>query len=146
LKSRCVIALFALVFTVTLSAELFGQKAKKVKEKRFEPVVKENLKDYEGTYIGIESDYVIEIQVTTDGRLNVTNIENGRGVPLTNIKLTGAHLTADKTYVGGRTAKFDATFSNRILNGVSAFGLLVDNLDVHLEGDVVLNRVFYPRD
>ncbi len=144
MKSRFVIALVALVFTATLAGELFGQK-KKVKEKRFETVVKQNLRDYVGTYTGIEPDYVIEIQVTTDGRLKVNNLEDGQSVPLTNLKLTGAHLTADKLYANGRTGKFDATFSNRILNGESAFGLLVDGLDVHLDGDVVLNRLFYRR-
>jgi hypothetical protein len=145
LKSRFIIALTALLLTASLSTELFGQKTKKTKEKRYETVLKEDLKDYEGTYVGIERDYVIEVRLGPDGQLQVNNIEDGRNVPLTNLKLTGARLTADKTYSGGRTAKFDATFSNRILNGESAFGLLVDHLDVHLDGDVVLNRLFYPR-
>ena len=146
MKSRFIIALTALLFTASLSVETFGQKTKKVKEKRFETVLKQDLRDYEGTYIGIERDYVIEVRLGPDGKLLVNNIEDGRSVPLTNIRLTGARLTADKNYERGRTAKFDATFSNRILNGVSAFGLLVDHVDVHLDGDVVLNRLFYTRD
>lgn len=148
MKSRIVIVLAALVFTTTFAGELFGQKTqktKKVKEKRFETVVKQNLKDYAGTYIGIEPDYVIEIQVTADGRLKINNLEDGQSVTLTNIKVMGARVTADKTYPDGRAGKFDATFSNRILNGESAFGVLVDGLDVHLDGGVVLNRVFYAR-
>jgi hypothetical protein len=137
----------ALLLTTSFAGELFGQKTKtkKVKEKRFETALKQNPKDYEGTYVGIKPDYFIEIQATPDGRLKINNIEAGQTIALTNIKLAGAHLTADKMYAGGRTAKFNATFSNRILNGVSAFGLLVDNVDVPLDGGVMLNRLFYTR-
>ena len=146
MKKRTVITLLlALALMTGIWAEAFGQKTKKVKDKRFEPVVHQNLKDYEGTYIGIEPDYVIEIQVTADGRLKVTSLEDGRSVTVTNIKVTGARLTADKIYANGQRGKLNATFSNRILNGESAFGLLVDGLNVHLDGGVMLNRVFYRR-
>lgn len=145
MKSRFVMALVALMLMTSLSIELFGQKAKKVKEKRFEAVVAHNLKDYEGTYTGIEHDYVIHIQATTDGRLNVNDIEDGHSITLMNVRLEGARLTADKLCADGSTAKFDATFGNRILNGKSTFGLHVDGLNVHFDGGFVLNTLFYPR-
>jgi hypothetical protein len=144
-KSRFVIVLVALALVTSASPELFGQKTKKIKEKRFEVVVRQNLKDYEGTYTGIEPDYVIEIRATADGKLEINSLEDGLSVTLTNVKVTGARVIADKLYANGRRGKFDATFSNRILNGVSAFGILVDGLDVHLDGGVVLNRLFYRR-
>jgi hypothetical protein len=144
LKSRFVISLATLIFAMTLSVEVFGQKAKKVKDKRFEPVVRQNLKDYEGTYIGIEPTYVIKIDLTEDGKLDVSSLENNRKVILENIKVEGAHLTATKIYMDGRTEKFDGTFSNRIMYGESLFGILVDGLHINLSG-ASLNRVFYRR-
>ena len=106
--------------------------------------VKQNLQDYEGTYIGIEPSYVIEIRVGKDGELHVTSLEKNQKVTLENFKLEGAHMTATKIYRDGHTEKFDATFSNRILNGVSAFGILVEGLNINLEG-LSLNKIFYRR-
>ena len=146
MKKRTVFALLALALTMGIfQTEAFGQKAKKVKDKRYELVVPQNLKDCEGTYIGIDPDYVIEIQVTTDGRLKLASLEDGRSVNLTNVKVEGARLTADKIYANGSRGKLDATFRNRILNGKSAFGILVDGLDIHLDGGVTLSSVFYRR-
>lgn len=147
MKKRTVITLLALALTTgILSAESFGQKTKKkVKDKRFELAVQQNLKDYAGTYVGIEPDYVIEIQVAADGGLKLTSLEDGRSVNLTNVKVEGARLTADKIYANGSRGKLDATFRNRILNGTSAFGLLVEGFYVPLDGGVMLNRVFYVR-
>jgi hypothetical protein len=139
------LALVALVFVSGAAVELFGQKTKKVKEKRYETVVKQNLKDYAGTYIGIEPDYVVEIQVTPDGRLKVNSLEDGRSVTFSNIKVTGARLTADKIYSGGRSEKFEGTFKNCILNGETFFGILVEGLDIRLDGDITLDTVFYRR-
>ena len=146
MKKRTVIIVLALAFvTGILSAESFGQKTKKVKDKRFELVVHQNLKDYAGTYVGVEPDYLIKIQVAADGHLKLTSLEDGRSVNLTNVKVDGARLTADKIYANGSRGKLNATFRNRILNGTSAFGILVEGLDVHLDGGVMLDRVFYTR-
>jgi hypothetical protein len=126
--------------------EAFGQKTKRAKDKRFEPVVRQNLRDYEGRYVGIEQpEYSIEVRVAADGRLRITNLEDGRAITLTNVKVTGAHVTADKTYFDGRKGTFDVTFGNRFLYGQGAFGLLVDCLEVRLDGGIVLNKLFYRR-
>ena len=138
--------IYAIVLAVALgSVSAAGQKAKKVKEKRFEPVVLANLKDYEGTYVGIEPDYVIEVRVMADGQLNVQSLEDGSSVRLINIDLKGAHLTADKVYANGSKGKFEATFVNRIRNGESVFGIQVTHgLELHLSG-LTLTKVFYKR-
>jgi hypothetical protein len=143
-KTKIIAALTILVLLATCSAELFGQKKKKIKEKRFEVAVKQSLQDYEGSYTGIEPSYVIEIRVGKDGELHVTSLEENQKATLENLKLEGAHMTATKIYRDGHTEKFDATFSNRILNGVSAFGILVEGLNLNLEG-LSLNRIFYRR-
>ncbi len=145
MKSRIVLALIALLLTTSAALEVFGQKTKKAKDKRFEPVVRQNLRDYEGRYIGIDPEYIIEIQVAADGSLKINNLEDGRIVTLTNVKVMGAHVTADKTYFDGRKGSFDVTFGNRFLYGQGSFGLLVDCLEVRLDGGIVLNRLFYRR-
>lgn len=156
MKIRIITIFTTLILLATCSAQLFGQKAKvkekrfgldakqKVKEKRFEPVIKQNLQDYEGTYIGLDSSYVIEVRASGDGKLHVSSLENNQRVTLENLKLEGPHMTATKVYPDGHTEKFDATFSNRILNGVSAFGILVEGFNIKLEG-LSFNRIFYRR-
>ena len=140
LKFVCTLMLALAILSVGASA----QKAKKVKDKRFEPVVRANLEDYEGTYIGIEPDYVIEIEVTANGQLKLQSLEDGQSVSLTNVQIKGARLTADKVYADGRKEKFEGTFSNRIMNGVSVFGLVVEGLRIDMAG-LSLTRVFYRR-
>lgn len=145
MKTRSITALAVLVLLATCSAEgLFGQKVKKSKEKRYEPVVKESLQDYVGTYTGIEPTYIIEIRVSEDGQLRVNSLENNQQVTLENLRLEGAHMTATKVYQDGHREKFNATFSNRIRNGESAFGILVEGLNLELYG-LSLTRIFYSR-
>ena len=146
MKSRITLALMALLLTAGATLEVFGQKTKRAKDKRFEPVVRQNLRDYEGRYVGIEHpEYSIEVRVAADGTLKINNLEDGRAVTLTNVKVAGARVTADKTYFDGRRGTFDMTFGNRFLYGQGAFGLLVDRLEVRLGGGTVLNKIFYRR-
>jgi len=144
-KSRMVIALAALVLVTGVSAELFGQKKKKSKDKRFERVVKQNLKDYEGTYVGADKTYVIEVRLGDDGRLSVSSREGNKRMTLANVKVEGAQLTARKVYVDGTTGEFEGTFVNRVLDGRRAFGLLVEGSQINMAG-LRLDRIFYRRD
>ena len=142
-----VLALFALLCAAPAYSESGGGqkfKNKPRKEKRFEPAVKENLADYTGRYIGLE-DYYLEITRDVDGQLSIVSREGGRRATLQNISLTGARLTATRVYSDGTTKEFEATFVNRILNGDSRFGLLVENLEVKFEG-LTFNRIFYRLD
>jgi len=140
-----IVALVALLLLTCVSAEVFGQKKKKTKEKRFEPVAKENLKDYEGTYVGVDPTYVIEVRVGEDGKLSVSSREGNKRMTLANIKVEGARLLARKVYADGTTAEFEGVFSNRVLNGERAFGILVDGAQVNVAG-LILDRIFYRRD
>jgi hypothetical protein len=117
----------------------------KRKEKRFEPVVRQNLADYAGRYIGLE-DYYLEITTGADGQLSIVSQEGAqRRATLQNIRLTGARLTATRVYQDGTTKDFEATFVNRILNGDSRFGIMVENFEVKFE-DLMLNNIFYRLD
>ena len=140
------------LFALLCAAPVFGSddgeqkfKSKPPKEKRFEPVVKENIADYMGKYIGLE-DYYLEITRDVDGQLSIVSQEGrGRRATLQNIHLAGARLTATRVYSDGTTKEFEATFVNRILNGDRRFGIMVENIEVKFE-DLTLNRIFYRLD
>jgi hypothetical protein len=87
---------------------------------------------------------VIEVEVTSGGQLKVRGFEDGRSFTLTDVQLRGARLTADTVYADGRKNKFEGTFSNRIRNGESVFGILVEGLNINTSG-LTLTRVFYKR-
>ncbi|MGB9182401.1 MAG: hypothetical protein WCB68_24435 [Pyrinomonadaceae bacterium] len=128
-----------------VSVQSYGQKWKnKTKDKHFEPVVKENSREYAGKYVGIESSYSLEIQAGADGRLTINVYENGRKALLKDISFDKAKLTATKVYEDGTTAKFEGEFVNRVLNGQTAFGIIVDGPLIVSE-DLVLKRIFYTK-
>lgn len=122
-----------------------GQKLKnKKKEKRFEPVVKQQPEEYAGQYIGMQ-DYYLEGAAVTGGQLAIVSHEGGRRATLQNINLDGARLTATRVYPDGTTKDFAATFVNRVLDGDIRFGIMVENLEVKFE-DLLFNNIFYRLD
>jgi hypothetical protein len=143
LALAALIAVFALLVVAPASG---GQKLKhKKKEKRFEPVVKQNVAEYAGRYAGLMPAYYLEIAATTDGTLSVSSQEGARRATLRDIRVAGARLTATRVYPDGTTGEFEATFVNRVLNGESSFGIMVENANVELDG-VTFSRVFYRLD
>lgn len=136
----------AAVVVLASAAPAFAQKAKvKNKEKRFEAAVKQSVADYAGRYYGFEEGYYIEVRVEADGRLSATSFEGERRAELQDIRLEQGKLSATKVYDNGVTGAFSATFVNRILNGASDFGLLIEG-SVQIAPGVSFNRVFYRRD
>lgn len=123
-----------------------GQKLKnKKKDKRFEPVVKQRVEEYAGRYVGIMPDYYLEIAASADGKLHVTSQEGSRHAALRDVRLSGARLTATRVYTDGTTKDFEATFANRIVNGESSFGIIVENVEVPFDG-MTLTSIFYRLD
>ena len=144
-----IITLAALGLLLACAVPGAAQKYKnknKNKDKRFETVVKENPSDYAGRYTGIDAEHYLEVQTDAAGRLIVTSFEGARRATLTNIRLRdGARLTATKVYEDGTTRDFAATFSNRIMNGTTTFGLIVEE-PLAVSTSVMLNRVFYRKE
>ena len=135
----------ALCLTCLCASQALAQKKKnKHKEKHFEPVARQNLRDYEGRYVGIEDEYVVEVRVDEGGRLLITSREGRREARLEGLKIDGARVTATKVYTDGTRAEFAATFADRVLNGERAFGLMVEKLWVELHG-LTATRIFYRR-
>ena len=137
-------SLLLLLSSVVLLAcvPVSGQKKWKQKEKRFEPVVKEDARGYAGRYAGPDEDHWLDVRADAAGRLAVTLYEQGRPAALRDLRLDGARLTATKVYEDGRTAPFAGLFADRILNGVRAFGIVVDG-PVKIDDHLTLQRVFY---
>jgi hypothetical protein len=130
---------------ILLLSSVFGQalaQKNKHKEKRYEPVALRDVRDSEGKYVGIEDSYFIDIHVTSDGAMNITVYEAGRRATLKDIRLEGAIITASKVFEDGGTGSFSGVFANRILNGRSAFGIIVDNLHIEMDG-FMLNGLFF---
>ncbi|HKQ51416.1 MAG TPA: hypothetical protein VJT74_03550 [Pyrinomonadaceae bacterium] len=144
MKYSVAISLLALALAACASAETFGQKKKKSKDKRFEAVINTNLRDYEGTYVGIDPTYVLEIRLGADGKLSAGSREGDKRLTLTDLKVEGARLTARKVYDDGATGAFEGTFSNRILNGRTDFGIVVEVTRLDVAG-LSLTRIFYRR-
>jgi hypothetical protein len=149
-QKRIAVALLALM-ALQSAAPVFGDedgeqkfKNKPRKEKRFEPIEKENIADYTGRYVGLEN-YFLEVRRDVDGQLSIVSQEGRQRATLHNISLTGARLTATRVYADGTTKEFEATFVNRILNGDSRFGIMVENVEVKFEG-LTFNRIFYRLD
>ena len=117
------------------------QKKWKTKEKRFEPVVRADARDYAGRYVGIDDSYVLVVE-PAEGGLKVTSLEGGRRAEVRGLRLDGARLSGTKVYEDGSTAELDATFAERVLNGERAFGVVVRGLDIRV-GDVTVTRTFY---
>lgn len=140
---RAKLILLALCLAAALAPQGSAQK-KKVKEKHFEPVARQNVGDYAGRYVGIEDEYVVEVRVGEDGRLLMTSREGRSEARLEDLKIEGARVSATKVYADGRRAEFVATFADRVLNGERSFGLMVEKLWVELPG-LTVTQMFYRR-
>ena len=132
----------ALLLTAAATTPAAGQKPWKKKEKRFEPVVKQDARGYAGRYVGVEDSYVLDVRADADGRLSATLLEDGREVRLRDVRLAGARLTATKVFADDSTAPFAGLFADRVLNGERSSGIMVDGPVKVTEG-VTLNRIFY---
>ncbi|HYG08922.1 MAG TPA: hypothetical protein VD835_03000 [Pyrinomonadaceae bacterium] len=145
--AAAVVAVLTMLALLAAAPVSGGQKLKhkQKKEKRFEPVVKQRVEEYAGRYTGIMPDYYLEIAAGADGKLSITSQEGGNRATLRDIRLAGARLTATRVYADGATKEFEATFANRILNGQSSFGIIVENVKVPFEG-MTFTSIFYRLD
>jgi len=112
----------------------------KIKEKRFDPVPVTNVRQIAGRYVGIDPDFVVNLQVSDEGVITGTLRNFGQSSSLRSIRVDGSELTA---MVDSRP--LHATFVNRTRNGNRAFGLLVHDTGVQID-DVTLSQIFCRRE
>lgn len=129
--------------------EKYGVRREKYKDVRSEPAVKQNIGEYSGVYEVTDLGYMINVQVGTDGRVQVSGSERGRTFTLENARIEGALLTGSKGYQDGATEKFEGVFLNRTDRnsptdpGVTVFGLgVVLNTPFEANG-LTYEKLFY---
>src|SRR6266576_2688804 len=66
----------------------------KIKEKRFDAVRITDARKVAGRYVGIDPDYVVNLRLDDDGRINGTLTQLGVTSTLREIRIEGAELTA----------------------------------------------------
>jgi hypothetical protein len=93
--------------------EKHGVRMEKYKDVRSEPLVRQNIADYSGTYEVSELGYVINLRVGSDGRVQANGFDKTRAFTLENARIEGAVLTASKVYQDGATEKFEGVFLSR---------------------------------
>ena len=122
----------AAVLLILVAFSSFADKAKsKSKDKRFEPVVREAAA-YAGSYRGPSESYGLVLEVAPDGKLRGNYVELGRVAVLHSIEVNGADFSARASFDDGSWKTLSGSFANRVLNGNTAFGARIH--DVQVEG------------
>jgi hypothetical protein len=136
--------------------EKHGVRKERYKEVRCEPVIKEDLKDYSGTYAVVDLGYTINLQVTSNGKIEAIGYEPAtldsmpsRQFTFKEAKIEEALLTATKVYSDGTVEKFEGVFINRMEfnspndSGVSTFGLGVVGKPMEVVSGVMQDKFFF---
>jgi hypothetical protein len=136
--------------------EKHGVRKERYKEVRCEPVIKQDLKDYSGTYEIVDLGYSINLSVASNGKIEAIGYEPAtldskpaRQFTLREAKIEGALLTAAKVYSDGTVEKFEGVFINRTEfnsptdSGVSRFGLGVVGKPVEIVNGLQQDKFFF---
>ena len=108
----------------------------KANEKRFDAVAVTDVRKVAGRYVGIERDYVVNLQLDQNGKLSGTLTEFGVASPLRDVRIDGAEFNAT---IGG--LPLHGTFVKRTKDGAVSFGLLVHDSDVKID-TVTVSEMF----
>lgn len=128
---KLAVALMILVASASYAEKV---KSKKVKDKRFEPVVK-SIADYAGSYRGPDASYGLILE-SRNGQLHGNYVEMGRVAVLTPIEVDGAKFKAMASFDDGSWRIINGSFAKRIFNGETAFGARVQDVRVEGMGEV----------
>jgi len=137
-KQRMNRAMAVLLLAAALAHPAVAKEKHKTKDKRFEPAPLARMADAAGQYAGPDERYQIR-RVFAGGKLSGFMMIDGIFEPLTDVRVDGSRFEATRD---GKRVR--ATFVQRIVNGESAFGLLVDAPPIAL-GDGIVTPSFYRR-
>jgi hypothetical protein len=128
--------LATVVLLLFVAAVALADKPKsKSKDKRFEPVSR-SAAALAGAYRGPSEAYGLIFDVAPDGKLRGNYVELGRVAVLNGIEVNGADFTARASFDNGTLKTIRGSFANRVLNGRTAFGARVTNVEVEGMGAV----------
>ncbi len=125
-----------LVMFVAVSSYADAGKTKvKSKDKHFDDV-QVQASSATGSYRGPDASYGLILEAASDSALRGNYVEMGRAAVLNAIELNGAEFTARASFADGSYRTIKGTFSNRVLNGKTAFGLRMRAVPVEGMGSV----------
>lgn len=129
----------AIALMIVVASAAYAEKVKtKVKDKRFEPVTKA-MAEYAGSYRGPSESYGLVLEVH-DGKLSGNYVELGRVAVLSPLTIDGPNFTTTASFDDGSSRTIEGSFADRILNGVRAFGVRMN--DIPVEGNGLVNTFF----
>lgn len=111
------------------------------RQKPFQPVVRADVTEYTGHYVGIDGTHIVDVRGRTDGTLVVVVHKGEDTYPLRKPHLDGAILGGTIKDHDNIEQKFEAVFGVRSINGHREFGLLV-NESVKVDQDMTVDRLF----
>ena len=120
-----------LLIAVAFASYTDKQKAVKSKDKSFEAIAVQ-ASSVTGSYRGPAESYGLVLELAPNGTLRGNYVEMGRVAVLNKIVLNGSEFTARASFDDGSSRTISGSFANRVLNGVTAFGLRMR--DVPVEG------------
>src|SRR5688500_10447815 len=128
---------FGVVLLIVVAFASYADKGKapKTKSKRFEAVTVQ-APEVTGSYRGPAESYGLILELSDDGALRGNYVEMGRVAVLNAIVLNGAEFTARANFDDGSSRTITGTFSNRVLNGKTAFGLRMHAVPIEAFGVV----------
>jgi hypothetical protein len=128
---------------------------RKYKDVRSEPLLKQNTRDYSGSYEVKDLGFVIKIEVGSDGQVQASGYENrqqlSRTFKLENARIDGALLSGTKVYQDGTAEKLEGVFLTRTDRETpTSAGVTVSGLGVVLTTPFEINgqtydKLFYSR-
>jgi len=135
--------ILVLSFIGLLVAGTAAAEAKKPhsKHRPFQPVVRQDVAEYAGEYIGTDPSRVVVVQNAGGGSLNVEMHKDGEAITIREPQLEGAVLTGTIKNGNNQIETFTGVFGVRDMNGIRAFGLLL-NETVRVNQDLVVHRIF----
>ena len=133
-----VLSLIGLLVAGTASAEA---KKPHSKHRPFQPVVRQDVAEYAGEYIGTDPPLVVMVQNAGGGKLDVEVRKDGETITIRSPQVTGAVLSGTIKNGDNQIETFEGVFGVRDMNGIRAFGLLL-NETVRVNQDLVVHRIF----
>lgn len=111
------------------------------KHRPFQPVVRQDVTEYAGEYIGTDPPLVVVVKSAGEGQLQVVVHRDGETITIREPQLAGAVLSGTIKNRDNQIEPFEGVFGVRDMNGRRSFGLLL-NETVKVDWDLVVNRIF----
>lgn len=115
-----------------------------------EPVIKQNIKEYSGSYEALDLHYLMELTVTekaSTGILKIPGKENNiyQTFPLKDISIKDAYFKAILVHTVGSEEPLEGVFINKNDNGVIDFGLGIKLQNSMTKDGLIIDKIFFKK-